>query len=116
MKVRIVVAGMVLCLGALVQGQTSNSSKTAQSANRMKQAQPSVSQTVIGCVDQQNGQYVMRDEQTSQIVNLTPSGTDSDSAFARFVGHKVQVSGAKTATSMRVTQIHQVADMCGTGR
>jgi hypothetical protein len=115
MKIRLIAAGIVLCLGALVQGQTSDTAKQ-QSANRMKHAQTSVSQTLIGCVDQQNGQYVMRDEQTSQIINLSPTGTDSDTAFARFLGHKAQASGAKSGNSMRVTQIHQVADMCGTGR
>lgn len=76
-----------------------------------------MTESVTGCVDQQNGNYVLRNEQNSQILNLQSPGSDPDSWFARFVGHRVEADGAKeSGTTMRVTQIHQVADMCGTGK
>jgi hypothetical protein len=118
MKFRIALTGIVFCLGALAQGQTATQTETksTQSANRMKKATPTAQQSLTGCVDQQNGHYVMRDTQTSQVVGLQSPSGDDDTWFARYVGHQVQADGAKSSDSMKVTQIHQVADMCGTGK
>jgi hypothetical protein len=116
-KFQILLLGAILCLGASAQGQTSSqSTKSTQSANRMKRAVPGVAQSVTGCVDEQNGHYVLRDVQTSQLVSLQPAGTGDDSAFAKFVGHMVQVDGTKSSGSLTVTHIGQVADMCGSGK
>ena len=118
MKFQIVLLGAILCLGASAQqAQTgSQETKSTQSANRMKRAVPAVGQSLTGCVDEQNGHYVLRDAQTSQLINLQPTGADDDTAFARFVGHQVQVSGAKSSDTLKVSHIGQIADMCGTGK
>ena len=117
MKFQILLLGAILCLGASAQAQTSSQeTKGAQSADHPKRAVPGVAQSVTGCVDEQNGHYVLRDAQTSQLVTLQPSGTDNDSVFAKFVGHMVQVSGTKSSDSFKVTNIGQVADMCGSGK
>jgi len=50
------------------------------------------------------------------VVGLQSPSGDDDTWFARYVGHQVQADGAKSSDSMKVTQIHQVADMCGTGK
>lgn len=115
MKIHILVLGAILCLGATAPGQTSSSgAKSSQSANRVKQPPATVAgQSVTGCVDEQNGHYVLRDVQTSQLVNLQPSGMDADSDFARFVGHQVQASGTMSSGNLTVTHIGQIADMCG---
>ncbi len=64
MKLQIFVLGGLLCLGATAPAQTSGqntkSTQSAQSANRMKRS-PATAGTVTGCVDQQDGHYVLRD-------------------------------------------------------
>jgi len=107
-----------LCLGAAAQGQTgSQDTKNTQTANRVRQPEGGGAQTVTGCVDQQNGQYVLRDVQTSQLITLRPSGIDANDDFARFVGHQAQASGTmSSAGTLTVTHIGQVADMCPVGK
>jgi hypothetical protein len=117
MKFRIALLGVLFGLGTLVQGQTTSpNAKTTQTANRMKQASPTGQRSLTGCVDQQDGHYVMRDNQTSQILSLQSPGSDDDTWFARFVGHQAQVSGTQTSGNLKVAHIEQVADMCGTGK
>lgn len=119
MKVHIALLGAFLCLGVALQGQITDQTETksTQSANRMKRPVTGVQQSLTGCVDQQNGHYVMRDVQTSQIISLQSPGSDDDTWFARYVGHQVQASGTRAAdSSLKVSQIHQVADMCGNGK
>jgi hypothetical protein len=67
-------------------------------------------------VDQQDGQYVIRDTQSDQLIKLATSGTDANDNFARFVGHQAQASGTMSAGTLTVTQIGQVADMCPIGK
>ena len=128
MKFSIVVLGVLFCLGAPIQAQTSPSAKTTQvAANRTQQpAQPQPPQqppaaqaqqplTLTGCVDERNGHYVLRDEQSGQLLSLQAPGSNDDSWFAKYLGHKAQVSGAKSSDTLSVTGVKQVADMCGPG-
>jgi hypothetical protein len=106
-----------LCLGATAQGQTkSESAKTIPSAYHVKQAASQGTQSLTGCVDEQNGHYVLRDDRTAQLVNLRSPDSNDDTWFARYLGHKAQVSGAQGSDAFKVTRIDQVADMCGSGK
>jgi hypothetical protein len=117
MRFQILLLGTILCLGAAAQGQTTNpNTKSTQSANRMKQPASTEAQSVTGCVDEQNGHYVLRDVQTSQLITLQSAGTDADNDFARFVGHQAQASGTISSSTLTVTHIGQVADMCPAGK
>ena len=119
MKFPVVLFGVFVCLGAFAQGQANdqnNKSTQQQSANRVKRPTEGSLQSVTGCVDQQNGHYVLRDVKTSQLIRLEPTGESADNDFARFVGHQAQASGTLTAASMTVTHISQVADMCPVGQ
>src|ERR1035438_3426091 len=115
MKFQILLLGAILCLGLTAQGQTTGQgTKSTQSANRMKrQPVSTVQQSATGCVDEQSGHYVLRDAETSRLINLQSPNSNDDAYFAKYVGHKAQISGAKTSDSMKVTSISQVADMCG---
>jgi hypothetical protein len=119
MKFRIVLLGAAFCLGAMAQSQPASpqtTKSTEQSANRMKVASSTTTaSTVKGCVDQQGEHYVMRVVDTSQVITLQAPGPD-DEWFARYVGHQVEASGDKSSTALKVANIHQVADMCGTGK
>jgi hypothetical protein len=120
MKFRIALLGSFLCLGVFAQGQTSNpnsKSTQQQSANRMRRTTEASAQSITGCVDQQDGQYVLRDVKTDQLIRLQASGENADNDFARFVGHQAQASGMlSSAGTMTVNHIGQVADMCPIGK
>jgi hypothetical protein len=113
MKLHILVLGGILCLSAAVLAQTNNNN-TAQSANRVKTGTPN--QAVTGCVDEQNGHYVLRDERTNQLIVLKPPSANADDDFARFVGHQAQASGTMEGGTLTVTNISKYADMCPIGK
>jgi hypothetical protein len=121
MKLHILVAGGLLCLGMAASGQTrsqdqNSNSKSTQSANRMKRPTDASAQSVTGCVDEQDGHYVLRDTKTDQLIRLQATGVSADNDFARFVGHQAQASGTISGGTLTVTQIGQVADMCPIGK
>lgn len=117
MKFQILLLGAFFCLGVTAPAQTaSQNPKNTQSANRVKQPVSGAAQSVTGCVDEQNGHYVLRDVQTSQLIALQPTGTDSNDSFARFVGHQAEASGTMSAGTLKVAHIGQVADMCPIGK
>jgi hypothetical protein len=118
MKLQILVLGGLLCLGATAPAQTSSqSTKSTQSANRMKRpAAAATAGQVTGCVDQQGGHYVLRDVQTDQLIQLQAASADADNDFARFVGHQAQASGTMSSGVLTVAHIGQVADMCPIGK
>jgi hypothetical protein len=117
MRFQIVLLGAILCLGAAAQGQTTNpDNKNTQSANRVKRPDAGTAQSVTGCVDEQNGHYVLRDVQTSQLITLQPSSASADDDFARFVGHQAQASGTLSSGTLTVAHIGLVADMCPVGK
>jgi len=82
-----------------------------KSANRVKQF-------LTGCVDEQDGQYVLLDEQLGRITKLKSEGSDNDT-FARYVGTRVQITGTRPSTQnglFKVVSIKQVADSCASAK
>ena len=118
MKIRIAMLGTLLCIGALAQGQANdpNNKSSQQTANRVKRPAEGTAQSVTGCVDEQDGHYVLRDVQTSQLIRLQAAGVNADNDFAKFVGHQTQASGTISAGTLTVAHIGQVADMCPVGK
>jgi hypothetical protein len=90
-----------------------------QQQSKQKQA-PSKAQTssMTGCVDQQDGRYVLINDRTrSMIVNLEAEGFP-DEGFAKHVGHKVTVRGTASPAGterpvFRVRSVETVSDNCG---
>jgi len=76
-------------------------------------------QTMIACVDEQSGDFVLvNDDMLKRIAILEPVGFDKTN-FARFVGHKVSITGQWIASTqpptLRVTNydnIKIVSDIC----
>jgi hypothetical protein len=111
--------GTLLCIGAFAQGQANdpnNKSTQQQTANRVKRPAEGTAQSVTGCVDEQDGHYVLRDVQTYQLIRLQATGVNADNDFAKFVGHQAQASGTVSSGTLTVTHIAQVADMCPVGK
>jgi len=95
MKLSFVVPGILFCLAAQATGQ-------------------STQQSLTGCVDEQDGLYVLLDDQMLKIVNLVSAGSDKE-VFAKHLGHKVQVKGTQSSENkgtVKVTSIEQVSGNC----
>jgi len=72
--------------------------------------------SLTGCIDEQNGHYVMIDDRTlDPIANLQAEGFDTED-FAKHVGHKVTVRGTsnqgETRPLFKVRSIEAVSDTC----
>jgi len=72
---------------------------------------------MTGCVDQQDGQYVLLDDRNREaIADLVAEGFPTE-GFAKHVGHKVTVRGTSSAggtrTLMKVRSIETVSEICG---
>ena len=83
-----------------------------------KSAKPQ-NQTLTGCVDEKSGDYVLTsDDALKHIAALESVGFDKTN-FARFVGHKVSITGQLIASgdppTLRVTSvdnIKNISDIC----
>src|SRR6478735_8437354 len=85
--------------------------QTAAKGKKIQKARPAAMDTITGCVDEKAMQYVLRtDDMLKELAVLEPVGFEATN-FARFVGHKVSVSGQlKTAgdqatPTLRVTSL-----------
>jgi len=74
--------------------------------------------SLTGCVDQQDGEYVLIHDQTrSLIAQLEAEGFPTE-GFAKHVGHKVTVRGTSGSSSaerpiFKVRSVDAVSDACG---
>jgi hypothetical protein len=78
-------------------------------------SQPAPQPAMTGCIDEQDGQYVLLDEQMRKVVSLVSAGPDQE-VFAKHVGHKVEVKGTAPrggSGTFRVTVIRQLEGACG---
>ena len=110
MKTHVVLVGILACLLA----QAGSKPESAAAGQPAAAAQ----QSLTGCIDEQNGQYVLLDDQMVKMTALQSAGSGKD-VFAKYVGRKVQVSG--TAASgpkgvFTVSRIEQISASCGPGK
>src|SRR5215472_2187284 len=88
----------------------------APQENRPKK--PAASQTsMTGCVDQQEGRYVLIHDQTRDLIaNLEAEGFPTE-GFAKHLGHKVTVRGVVASEGshpvIKVRTIETVSETCG---
>ena len=72
--------------------------------------------SLTGCVDEQDGQYVLIQDQTrSLIAHLEAEGFPTE-GFAKHVGHKVTVRGTSNGAErpiFKVRSIETVSESCG---
>ncbi|MGB7759502.1 MAG: hypothetical protein WBL61_06720 [Bryobacteraceae bacterium] len=109
MKFRVVLLGVLICLVAQAAG------KPSQGVPTMNQSDSKTQQSLTGCIDEQDGQYVLLDDQMRKITSLQSAGSDKD-VFAKYVGSMVQVRGTKSSernATFKVTSIKEVAGNCG---
>lgn len=89
-----------------------------QPAQKQKKKAPAA-QVVTGCMDEKPEGYVIRsDDALKELAQLEPVGFEK-AIFARYVGHKVSVSGQLDAATepptLKVSSpgaVKQIADIC----
>jgi hypothetical protein len=94
----------ILFLAVCVQAQTG-------------EARKSTKDSLTGCVDERDGQYVLTNDTNLQTVaRLQPEAGSADDNFARHMGHKVTVRGKlsreDTPPVMTVKSVAPVSDTC----
>jgi len=72
--------------------------------------------SLTGCVDEQEGKWVLVNDQTMAVIaNLAADGFPPE-AFAKFMGHKVNVRGTASSggssSTFRVREIKSISDTC----
>jgi hypothetical protein len=106
--VKFILLGILLCLSAQAAGKLTQG---APAPNRFSRAQ----QSLTGCMDEQDGQYVLLNGQMLKIARLRSAGSDNE-VFAKHLGRKVEVRGVQSSgqnSPFKVTSIQQVSGNCG---
>ena len=80
------------------------------------QSKESAARSLMGCVDQQNGQYVLIDDRTAGVITALEAVGFPQEGFAKHLGHKVTVKGTSSSKEGRpifqVRSIEMVSDTC----
>jgi hypothetical protein len=73
-------------------------------------------ETLSGCVDQKQGKYVLTDDSMLKTLALLEWVDQDQENFARYVGHKVTVTGRRDPRSdppvFKVAALKNVSDVC----
>ena len=104
---------LALISPSTARGAAGKSEQTKQEPARKKAEQGT---SLTGCVDQQDGQYVMVDDRSlAAIADLVAEGFPTE-GFAKHMGHKVTVRGTTTSggthTIFHVRSIETLSDTC----
>jgi len=97
---------------ALSSAQTPASPKKGTDSKKKTVPQASLS----GCIDQQEGRYVLIDDRTmNPVADLDADGFPTE-GFAKYMGHKVTVRGisnpGSTRTAFKVRSIETISESC----
>ena len=73
-------------------------------------------QSMTGCVDEQDGSYVLLDgKMERKLADLEAVGASNEAFFAKHLGHTVTVKGRKSAepeARFKVSSIEDIASVC----
>jgi len=109
----------LFALFGILSGITAAGSDQAppkQKQEQKKQPEKTSAASLTGCVDEQNGKYLMIDERTRDpIADLAAEGFETE-GFAKHVGQKVTVRGisspGESRPLFRVRSIETISDSC----
>ena len=108
-----------LLLFGSISGVTAAGSEQAPPKSKQeqkKQPEKTSAASLTGCIDEQNGHYIMIDEGTrNPVADLAAEGFETE-GFAKHVGHKVTVRGisspGESRPLFRVRSIETISDSC----
>jgi len=110
---------LLVLISALGVAASNSGSEQADRKQKQEQKQSKTKDTgasLTGCVDEQNGHYVMISDRTlDPIADLEAEGFETE-GFAKHVGHKVTVRGTsnpgETRPLFKVRSIEAISDTC----
>jgi len=107
------IAGLAMATPFDEKGSTEGSQKkSAPKSKSNRQAQ----QSLTGCVDEQDGNYVLLDDRMlNKVADLEAVPASNEAFFAKHLGHKVTVKGSKSSeqeTKFKVVSIEDLASVC----
>jgi len=112
MKVKILLLGGLL--GFSLVAQTSEKPSPVKQAE--KKSASKVQQVMTGCLDEQDGTYVLLEERNmTKIISLQAVNAGNEAVFAKHMGEKVRVKGVKSPDqngTLNVTSIEKIAASC----
>jgi len=99
-----------------VNGPVAPEPQTSKQDSKQPKAGPAKGTSMTGCVDEQDGKYVLVDDRTlNPIASLEADGFPTE-GFAKHMGHKVTVRGTSSTGGakpvFKVRTIEPVADTC----
>ena len=105
-----------LMLAAFAEEKPGPSDGAQKKAAPKSKSNRPAQESLTGCVDEQDGKYVLLDDKMlNKLANLDTAVASSEDFFAKHLGHKVVVKGSKTSgqeTVFKVTSIEDVAAVC----
>ena len=110
-------AAIIFVLGTVAGVVPPDHRLIAQEGTRKKSAPKSKDnhQALTGCVDEQDGRYVLLDDRMLNLAELEAVGASNEDFFAKHVGHKVTVKGTKASEAdarFKVTSIEDISSAC----
>jgi len=109
-RIAITLAVIFLAIGS------SNPPLAAQQEQQPKKESKSASGSMTGCVDEQDGRYVLTNDSDLALIAILEADGFPTEAFAKHMGHKVTVRGTVipggTQPTFRVRSVTAVSDTC----
>ena len=108
----------VALLAAPAADKKQNTSPSTRKTPATKSKSSRVAQeTLRGCVDQRDGNYVLTNDQTlNKVADLQAVSGAQEDVFAKHLGHKVIVKGSRSqepdSAVFRVASIEEISDAC----
>ena len=109
---------VLITILALISPTTARGAAGMSEQKKQEPARKKTEQAIslTGCIDQQDGQYVMIDDRSlTAIADLVAEGFPTE-GFAKHMGHKVTVRGTTTSggthTIFHVRSIETLSDTC----
>lgn len=103
----------VLATGIVVSTATPLRAQTTETKKSPKKPEGA---SLTGCVDQQDGQFVLVDDHDLKVIATLDADGFPEEGFAKHVGHKVTVRGINTPGATRavfkVRTVETVSDNC----
>jgi hypothetical protein len=89
----------------------------AAAAPQSAKARPAAKSSLVGCVDERDGQYVLTNDTNLQpTARLKPAAGSPEDNFAKHVGHKVKLRGVLSQEDplpmMTVESITVISETC----
>lgn len=114
--ISLLLSAIFLATGSLTAVAAPKQEKQQQPKKDSKKA----SDSMTGCVDQQNGGYVLTNDHDLALIAILEADGFPTEAFAKHLGHKVTVQGTLipggTQPTFKVRSIAAVSDSCAPQR